>query len=85
MDFHHFRVLDEQGAWVNAGGGVIRTGAPGVSTDLGNEVDITIVWKPSKPLTFLLGYSIFVPGGFVEDTGPSPTTHFAYLQTRVTF
>ena len=85
LDVHYFRVLEEQGAWVNAGGGVIRTGAPGISSDLGTEVDITIVWKPSKPLSFLFGYSIFMPGGFVEDTGASPTTHFGYLQTRVTF
>ncbi|NJN14563.1 MAG: hypothetical protein HC813_02770 [Planctomycetes bacterium] len=48
-------------------------------------MDITVVWKARKGLAFLVGYSIFVPGGFVEETGDDPLAHFFYLQTTVTF
>ena len=80
---HHFLRPEEAGGWVNAGGAVVRPGLAGASDHLGDEVDFTVTWKPSKALSFLVGYSIFVPGGFVEDTGASPTAHLAYLETRV--
>lgn len=85
FDYHHLRRPEETGAWVNAGGGVIRSGVAGSDGHLGDEVDLTLVWTPSDPLSFLLGYSIFVPGGFVEETGLDPTAHFIYIQTRVKF
>lgn len=85
IDFHHLRRPEETGAWVNAGGAVIRPGLAGSDGHLGDEVDLTVVWKPNDPLSFLLGYSIFVPGGFVEETGGDPTAHFLYVQTRVKF
>lgn len=85
LDVHHFRRPESAGAWVNAGGAVIRGGLAGSDRHLGDEVDLTVTWKPSAPLSFLFGYSIFVPGGFVEDTGDDPLSHFLYLETRVIF
>jgi len=85
FDFHHFIRPEDEGAWVNAGGAVIRLGAPNVSNHLGDEVDLTLTWQPAKPVSFLLGWSIFFPGGFVSDTGQSPTTNYAYVQGRVKF
>jgi hypothetical protein len=83
--YHHFRRPEEAGAWVNAGGAIVRPGLAGSSSHLGDEVDLTVTWKPKDALAFLLGYSLFLPGGFVEDTGPSPVAHFIYLETRVTW
>jgi Alginate export len=85
VEYHHFRRPEDQGAWINAGGAVVRPGAIGVSNHLGDEIDLTFTWKPVKQVSFLLGWSIFFPGGFVEDTGDSPVTNFAYVQGRVTF
>ena len=85
VEYHHFRRPEDQGAWINAGGAVVRPGAIGVSNHLGDEVDFTFTWKPVKQVSFLLGWSIFFPGGFVEDTGESPVSNFAYVQGRVTF
>lgn len=85
IDYHHFRRPEEQGAWINAGGGVIRPGLPGSSEHLGDEIDLVLVWKPNQPLSLEAGYAVFFPGGFVRDTGDDPTAHFFYLQTRVKF
>ena len=76
---------EDQGAWQNAGGGVIRPGAANTSPHLGDEVDFQIMWKPNKPLSFLAGYAIFLPGSFISQTGQDPIAHFFYLQARAKF
>jgi hypothetical protein len=85
LDYHYFWRPEREGNWINAGGGVIRTGAPGTSRHLGDEVDLQIIWKPNKPLSFLAGYAIFVPGSFISQTGQDPLAHFFYLQARAKF
>ncbi|MFQ5843484.1 MAG: alginate export family protein [Planctomycetota bacterium] len=85
IDFHHLQLADEDGGWVNAGGATIQPGAPGADTDLGTEIDLTVAHKPSKSLAFLFGWSVFFPGGFVEDTGRALTAQFIYLQVHTRF
>ncbi|MDH3590779.1 MAG: alginate export family protein, partial [Planctomycetota bacterium] len=85
IEYHHFRVVEEAGPWVNAGGGTIRTGAPGVSKHLGDEIDVYMTYAPKKNVTFLFKFALFLPGGFVNDTGPDETTTVFYLQTHVKF
>jgi hypothetical protein len=85
LDYHHFRRPEDLGAWINAGGAVVRPGSAGASSHLGDEVDVTFTWTPKKQVSFLLGWAIFFPGGFVADTGASPTANFAYVQGRLTF
>jgi len=41
--------------------------------------------KISEFLEILGGYSFFIPGEFVKNTGPSPTAHWCFLQTTVFF
>jgi hypothetical protein len=85
FDYHHFRRPEEEGAWIGAGGGVVRPGAPGTSSHLADEFDVVVTWLPMKALAVELGWAIFLPGGFIEDTGPAPTAHFIYLQGLVRF
>jgi hypothetical protein len=85
LDVHHFRLADERGAWVNAGGSTVRPGAAGASRHLGEEIDFTATWKPRKSLAVLFGWSLFLPGGFVSDTGDDPVAHFLYIEVRVVF
>ena len=85
LDYHHFWRPEDQGAWQNAGGGVIRPGAANTSPHLGDEIDFQVMWKPNKPLSFLAGYAIFLPGSFVSQTGQDPIAHFFYLQARAKF
>lgn len=85
LDLHHFRRESAAGDWVSAAGTVIRSGAAGSSRHLGEEIDFTATWKPRKGLSILFGYSVFFPGGFVEDTGDDPVSHFVYLEVRAWF
>ena len=85
LDFHYFELADSNGAWVNAGGAVIRPGQAGASTMLGYEIDFQVIWKPNPSLSFLFGWAVFLPGDFIAETGQDPTSQFLYLQGRVLF
>ena len=85
LDYHHLRRPEEQGAWQGAGGGVIRAGAAGADSHLADEFDFVLIWLPAKPVNVQFGWTTFFPGGFIEDTGASPTATFAWLQCRIVF
>ncbi len=85
LEYHHFRLADEAGPWVNAGGATIRTGAPGASSHLGDEIDAYMTYAPRNGVTILAKYAVFLAGDFVEDTGPAHTTQVFYLQVHVKF
>jgi len=85
FDWHHFLLADTNGGWINAAGQVVRPGASGVSSHLAEEMDLTLTWSPLKALDFLMGWSRFFPGGFVEDTGRDPASDFVYMQVRLLF
>ncbi len=85
-DYHRFLLAERRGLWKNAGGGVLGfdpTGAAG--RDLGQEVDLTFRIPLDSHLSFLAGYSIFLPGAFAERTRGPETHHFGYIQTTVRF
>lgn len=84
-DWHHLLLADEDAGWYNAGGNLIRPGAAGASRHLGEELDLKATWKPCKPLAFLAGWSHFIPGGFVDDTGQDRSADFFYLQAQLKF
>jgi hypothetical protein len=84
-DWHHLRLANESGGWVNAAGQQIRAGLDGAARHLGDELDLLVSWKPVTGLDLLAGWSRFVPGGFVADTGGGDAADFAYLQAGVAF
>lgn len=72
-------------SWYNAGLGTVRTPS-GAHSDsyVGSEIDLTAsypIWK--KKLNFLVGYSHFFTGGYVEDTGSSSDADFVYAQAKL--
>ncbi|MHC4933158.1 MAG: alginate export family protein [Planctomycetota bacterium] len=75
----------ETGTWVHATGLPIRTGAAGAGTHLADEIDLTAKWSATKSFTLLIGYSIFLPGGFIESTGDDPIAQFFYIQGHLKF
>lgn len=84
-DFHWFYLDTPSGALQNAGGAVLRAGNAGASSTVGQEIDLLTKWKASKHLSFLLGYSHFFSGGFIEDTGASQDADFLYVQSVLNF
>ncbi len=83
----HFFILDEaeDDAWYNAGGGVIRAGAPGADSYIGAEFDLSLNYQVCDNFAVGGGYSHFFAGGFIEDTGDDDDADWGYIQATVTF
>ena len=83
--------LDETaGGWVLASGRRLRAGADsGLSSGLGDEVDLQLTYKLTPNVTWGAGWSHFRPRGFVRDTqgpeGTVPSADFGYLMLNVRF
>ena len=43
---------------------------------IGPQFDLALSWQANRHLGFAAAYSVIIPGGFVDDTGPSWTVHF---------
>jgi len=81
VDYYHLRLTDPAGGWFNAGGKLVRGGIPNASSHLGDEVDVVGKYWWRKGLVVEAGYGLFIPGGFVQDTGGGhDVAHFGYLQ-----
>ncbi len=80
LDYHAFFLPDPANGAFLASGAQWRAGAPGAGHFAGQEVDLLFTFKPWKYFDALVGYSVFFPGTFFSDTGPSDTSHFFYTQ-----
>ncbi len=85
IDFHYLRLADEMGGWFSASGAQVRPGQQGASKDLGNELDFAVEWQTTESLALLAGYSRFLAGDFISDTGGGGDSDFFYLQAHLRF
>ena len=77
-------VREDTDAWYNAGAGVVRQATQDVVSHVGSEVDVTLLrslWQGRVALE--AGYSRFLTGRYVRDTGPSDDADFFYLQAKI--
>jgi len=82
-DAHFFWRADDSDAVYNAGGGVLRAG--GASEEVGQELDLTVVYAVDANLTLQGGYSHFFAGDFLSETGASEDVDWLYFQTVYKF
>ncbi len=82
---HFFWRAESADALYNAGGGVVRRGAPGTSKSVGTELDFVANYRFNRHLDVEAGYSHFFPGTFIKQTGPDSDINFFYLQTQFYF
>jgi len=86
LDLHAFWLADTADAWYRANG---TTKVRPISSTAGNyagaEVDFTINAKLSKHLDMLLGYSHFIAGSYLDDTGGGDDADFAYLMLTLNY
>ena len=82
---HVFYRAQRQDALYNAGGMVVRPGAPGTSRDIGAEVDVVLSQRFGRHVTADLGYGHFFPGTFIEQTGSDQAIDFLYLQLALRY
>jgi len=89
LDYHAFWLADTADYWYRSNGiSTLRTRTPagadvrriGADRFAGQELDLTLTWKPTKNLSFLVGYSHFFAGDYLADTGPSDDADFGYVQ-----
>nr|WP_206079032.1 alginate export family protein [Mesorhizobium camelthorni] len=69
----------------DAGGGLVRPSGGSRSRYIGTQADVVLGWEPVRSFSAELSYSVFVPGQFIKDTGPSKTAHFVGFETVVKF
>ncbi|MDA2913381.1 alginate export family protein [Acidobacteriia bacterium AH_259_A11_L15] len=85
-DYHRFLLVARRGPWKNAGGRVLGLDPTGeAGRDLGQEVDLTFRVLLHSQLSFMAGYSVFLPGRFAARTRGPETHHFGYIQTMLRF
>lgn len=84
---------DPRDGWYGAGGGLNRSGsvvfrdATGLSgRDLGREIDLEAIWKPSKREVIQGGIAVFQPGTFAKKlSGDSKRQVWFYVQYGTRF
>lgn len=84
----HFNFIDEENdAWYNAGGGVLRRAAAGTDPGsyIGTEIDLKAKYTPSDWFAFEVGYSHFFAGDYIDDTGNDDDADWGYMMTTITF
>jgi hypothetical protein len=69
----------------DTGGGLVRPSNGSRARYIGTQADVVLGWEPTRWFSAELAYSVFAPGQFVKDTGPSKTTHFVGFETVVKF
>jgi hypothetical protein len=84
-EYHYFTLDKAKDGWYSPGAVQRRDKTGSSGRELGHEVDLTAKMKLSDYLEILFGYSFFIPGEFVKNTGPSPTAQWGFLQTMVFF
>lgn len=66
-------------------GGLVRPSDNSRARYVGTQADVVLGWEPTRWFSAELAYSVFVPGQFIQDTGPSKTAHFVGFETVVKF
>jgi hypothetical protein len=84
-DYHIFQRHSKKDAAYNFAGAAI--GTTGDSTDIGNELDLTLAYDFTKTLQVSAGYAIVNPGEYIKDQNANKKdpTNWAYLQLLARF
>lgn len=82
---HHFRRAGRGAGLASAGGAPLRAPAPGASREIGEEIDLTAVYRLGPHTQLGGGYAHFFAGHFLRDTGAHRDVDFFYLFAQLTF
>ncbi|MEE9296386.1 MAG: alginate export family protein [Phycisphaerae bacterium] len=87
LAYHTFWLTEEEDALYNAGGAAtLRDPTGGSGQEVGQELDLTILWKINVHSSVLFGYSHFWEDNFVHSTvGGDDDPDFYYLQYQYKF
>lgn len=89
LDYHLYFNADNADAWRRVNNQTrVRTlnaAANNASSYRGQEFDVTAVYKWSPHVALQAGYSFFLAGDYLANTGASDNAHFGYLQVQFDF
>lgn len=69
----------------DVGGNLIRSDGGSDSRFIGTQAEVALTYEYSRNVDALVSYSVFFPGDFIDDTGPSKTVHFIGTELRFWF
>ena len=79
-----WRYSTDDGIYDNAGN-VIRTGLDSDERFIGTQLEATLTYTLSRELEASATYGIFLPGSFIEETGPGEVVHFIGIELTYRF
>ncbi len=85
FETHFFWRAQEQDALYNPGGRVVRSGFPGSSLRVGEELGVRLKHSLSQGTVLAWGVYHFIAGDFIEETGPADNTTFGFVAIQYTF
>jgi hypothetical protein len=77
----HWRESLRDGVY-NVPGNLVRPGGTSRARRIGTQGSASITWAPSRTFDLMAYYGFFDAGRFLNETGPSKTTHFMGVQAR---
>lgn len=81
LEYHHFALDEAADAWYTTGLKPFRRDPTGKSgTTLGCELDSRLTVTPWPHVELMAGFGRFLPGGFVEKTGPAAPANWYFAQ-----
>ncbi len=80
----YWRESTEDGLYGNSGQ-LLRADGGSEDRYIGSQFDVVLGYAPTRFLDTNLAYSTFVPGSFIESTGPDETVRFLGLELRFRF
>ena len=84
LDWHHFDRASRSDAFYSATLAVTRSAGSGLARHLGDELDVTGRYPMGRHLLVMAGYSHYLPGAFVRQTGTSRGINYTYFSTQFT-
>jgi Alginate export len=94
FDYHAFWLADTHDFWYRSNGiSTLRTRTPdgrdvrtiGASNFAGHEIDLTVSYELNKNVKLQAGYSHFLAGQYLADTGADSDADFAYVMTTFSY
>ncbi len=77
----HWRESLRDGVY-NVPGILMRSGLTSRARRIGTQGSLSVTWAPARTFDIQATYGFFDAGRFLEETGPSSTTHFVGAQAR---
>jgi hypothetical protein len=80
----YWRYSEDDGLY-NAAGALVRPAGGSDARFVGVQPSLLLAYRPTDQFWLIGTYSVFAPGGFIEDTGPDETTHYVRVEAGFRF